>query len=88
MRLPGAALLVGLWPSEEAVLHDDRLRTAVGADYYTSSLREAVEERLDALHQAELASGAATEPAERAPTSDAAERVGSISPGQPAAASP
>jgi predicted PurR-regulated permease PerM len=37
-------LLVGFWPEGEAVLHDDRLRAALGADYYISSLREAVEQ--------------------------------------------
>ncbi len=81
MRLPTQKLMIGLWPSEEAVLHDDRLRAAVGADYYTSSLREAVEACLDALHQAEIAAGEAAEPGE--PASAVA-----ISPGQPAAASP
>ena len=67
MRLPTQPLLIGLWPSEEAVLRDDRLRAAVGADHYTSSLREAVEACLDALHQAEIAAGSAAEPADRAP---------------------
>ncbi len=47
-RLPAARLLVGLWPAEQAILTDDRLRTAVGADVYTSSLREAVEACLEA----------------------------------------
>jgi hypothetical protein len=47
-RLPAARLLVGLWPTEQAVLTDDRLRTAVGADIYTSSLREAVDACLEA----------------------------------------
>ncbi len=93
MRLPTQPLLIGLWPSEEAVLHDDRLRAAVGADYYTSSLREAVEECLDALHQAETATGQATVPVEWAPGTDAAaERAPAVSPtedaGQPAPASP
>jgi len=36
-------VLVGLWPAGEEILHDDRLRAAVGADYYTSSLQVAVE---------------------------------------------
>jgi hypothetical protein len=71
LRLPNATLLVGLWPSEEALLRDDRLRTAVGADYYTSSLREAVEACLDALHVAEAASvtsrDAPTQPAAASP---------------------
>ena len=47
-RLPNARLLVGLWPAEQAILTDDRLRAAVGADIYTSSLREAVEACLEA----------------------------------------
>ena len=34
------------------VLHDDRLRTAVGADYYTSSLYEAVEACLEVSQEA------------------------------------
>jgi predicted PurR-regulated permease PerM len=42
-RLPsGVPVLVGLWPEEDVVLHDERLRAAVDADYYTSSLHEAV----------------------------------------------
>jgi hypothetical protein len=44
---PHARLLVGLWPIEQEILIDDRLRSAVGADYYTSSLRETVEACLD-----------------------------------------
>ncbi|MFL5281057.1 MAG: AI-2E family transporter [Rhodopila sp.] len=47
-RLPRARLLVGLWPAEQQILTDDRLRAAVGADVYTSSLREAVEACLEA----------------------------------------
>ena len=42
-------VLVGFWPEDEAILHDDRLRAAVGADYYTSSLHEAVEQCLRVL---------------------------------------
>ena len=41
-RLPGAPVLVGLWPAEEAVLSDRQLQKTVGADHYVSSLREAV----------------------------------------------
>jgi hypothetical protein len=41
-RLPGIPVLVGLWPLEDAILKDQTLRREVGADYYTSSLREAV----------------------------------------------
>ncbi|HEY0793426.1 MAG TPA: AI-2E family transporter [Chthoniobacterales bacterium] len=51
-RLPNVAVLVGLWPNEGAMLSDVRLRTALGADYYTSSLREAVEACLDAARSA------------------------------------
>ena len=47
-RVPGAPILVGLWPEEEAVLHDDRLRAAVGADYYATTLRGAVNACLEA----------------------------------------
>ena len=47
-RLPAARLLVGLWPTEQAILTDDRLRAALGADLYTCSLGEAVEACLEA----------------------------------------
>jgi predicted PurR-regulated permease PerM len=57
-RLPAARLLVGLWPVEQAILTDDRLRAAVGADIYTSSLREAVEACLEAA-RAEIQPAAA-----------------------------
>jgi len=49
---PDVPVLVGLWPQGEAILHDERLRAAVGADYYTSSLREAVEACLEVAHKA------------------------------------
>jgi predicted PurR-regulated permease PerM len=39
-RYPATPILVGLWPAGRA--GEDRLRTAVGADLYTASLREAV----------------------------------------------
>ena len=42
-RLPGRPILVGLWPADDAVLGDERLRSAIGADEYTTSLRAAVE---------------------------------------------
>jgi hypothetical protein len=42
-RLPrDVPVLVGFWPEAEE-LHDERLRAAVGANYYTSSLNDAVE---------------------------------------------
>ena len=49
---PDVPVLVGLWPQGEAILHDERLRAAVGADYYTSSLHEAVEACLEIAHKA------------------------------------
>jgi predicted PurR-regulated permease PerM len=51
---PDALVLVGLWPAEEAILQDERLRAAVGADYYTSSLHEAVEACLEVARNAHL----------------------------------
>jgi hypothetical protein len=48
LRAPHTRLLVGLWPIEQEILINERLRSAVGADYYTSSLRETVEACLDA----------------------------------------
>ena len=42
-RLAEAPILVGLWPAEDAILQDRELRQTVGADYYVSTLREAVE---------------------------------------------
>jgi predicted PurR-regulated permease PerM len=41
-RFPGLPLLVGIWPSEDPIRVDARLRAVVGADFYASSLREAV----------------------------------------------
>jgi hypothetical protein len=51
---PDVSVLVGLWPQGEAILHDERLRAAVGADYYTSSLHEAVEACLEVAHKADV----------------------------------
>ena len=51
---PDVPVLVGLWPDREEILHDERLRAAVGADYYTSSLHEAVEACLEAAHKASV----------------------------------
>src|SRR5271165_1225777 len=50
-RLPGVPVLVGLWPAEDTVLKDERLRSAVGADYYASSLRDAVNACLEAAQK-------------------------------------
>ncbi len=51
---PDVPVLVGLWPDREEILHDDRLRAAVGADYYASSLHEAVAACLDVAHKASV----------------------------------
>ena len=42
-RLPRRPILVGLWPAEDAVLKEDRVRAVIGADHYTSSLKAAVD---------------------------------------------
>ena len=56
-RLSAAALLIGLWPQEDVILRDVRLRAALGADYYTSSLREAVEACMEAARGAATGNG-------------------------------
>jgi len=55
-KLPGVPILVGLWPSEDDALKSDRVRAVIGADYYSTSLREAVNDCVEAAHKA---SGAA-----------------------------
>ncbi len=51
-RLPGARLLVGLWPAQDPILRDHALRQAVGADDYVSTLEEAVQACLAAAQPA------------------------------------
>jgi len=42
-RLPrGAPVLVGLWPMEDAALKDPNTQQMIRADYFVSSLQEAV----------------------------------------------
>ena len=50
--LPTPYFSVGLWPQGEAVLHDRDLRRLIGAQYYVTTLREAVEACLSAAHEA------------------------------------
>ena len=50
-RIPGIPILVGLWPSEDVVLKDDRVRAVIGADYFTTSLREALDTCVEVAHQ-------------------------------------
>ena len=49
-RLPDVPLLVGLWPAQDPMLKDSRLRQLLGADYYVSTLREAMEACLAEAH--------------------------------------
>jgi predicted PurR-regulated permease PerM len=59
-RLPtGTPILVGLWPAEDKVLHDHALQGLVGADYYTTSLGEAVEICVRVAHQQAAEAGSA-----------------------------
>ena len=47
LRAPGVVVLVGFWQADDGVLLDERLRTAVGADRYVTSLRECVQACLE-----------------------------------------
>ena len=59
-RLPaGTPILVGLWQTEDEVLHDDALQSLVGADHYTTSLREAVETCVRIAHEPSAEAGSA-----------------------------
>jgi predicted PurR-regulated permease PerM len=42
-RAPGRSIVVGLWPAEDDVIKDRKIQGVLGADYYVTSLREAVE---------------------------------------------
>jgi hypothetical protein len=60
-RLPtGTPILVGLWRADDEVLHDDGLQSLVGADHYTTSLREAVETCVRVAHEAGSAASGPT----------------------------
>ena len=41
-QAPDATVLVGVWQADQALLEDERLRAAVGADQYVTTLRDAV----------------------------------------------
>jgi hypothetical protein len=45
-------LLVGLWPSDDAQLRDDRLKGAIGADYFVGSLAATINACADTAHHA------------------------------------
>ncbi len=63
-RAPGAPILVGLWQADANLLEDERLRAAVGADHYVTTLRDAVNACLAAVQAASEAAqiGAAPVP--------------------------
>jgi hypothetical protein len=71
-RLPKAPILVGLWPAEEAVLRDRQVQAALGADLYTTSLREAVNACLEAARRASGAASAGERTPLRPATPEAA----------------
>jgi hypothetical protein len=61
-RLPqGTPILVGLWQTEDEVLQDHALQSLVGADHYTTSLREAVETCVRLAHEPAAEAGAASD---------------------------
>jgi len=68
-HVPNAPILVGLWPADDPILKTESLRTAVGADYYVSSLRDGVVCCLKAATTGAAESGArgstATSPADK-----------------------
>jgi hypothetical protein len=51
-KLPDAPILVGLWPSDDEALKEPRVRAIIGADYYSTSLHEAVQSCIDASRNA------------------------------------
>ena len=52
-RLPrGTPILVGLWPLEDSALSDREVQRSIGADYFTSSLAEAVTDCVEAARKA------------------------------------
>ena len=65
-HIPGVRILVGLWPAEDSATDDEHIRSAVGADDYASSLREAVDACVEAAHAA-----AGTQPQQRPDTTGA-----------------
>ncbi|RYB03612.1 AI-2E family transporter [Lichenibacterium ramalinae] len=64
-RIPGAQILIGLWPSEGMDLDNERIRNVVAADIYAASLREAVDACVQAAHD-----DAGTVPGQRPDASD------------------
>jgi predicted PurR-regulated permease PerM len=61
-RIPHAPILVGLWPAEDAILTDEARRTALGADHYVVTLRQAVVACLKAATGQDVENGAVKSP--------------------------
>jgi len=64
-RVPGVTVLVGLWQADKVTLADERLRAAVGADHYVTTLRDAVEAcvaNAEAARQAAAVAGPVADP--------------------------
>ena len=57
-RLPDVSILVGLWPSEDDALRDDRVRAVIGADYNSTSLHDTVNSCVEATRKADHGAGA------------------------------
>jgi AI-2E family transporter len=59
-RLPGVSIVIGFWADDDAFLRNQAARREVGADYYVSSLQEALNACIEvASKAAETAPGAA-----------------------------
>jgi hypothetical protein len=54
-RVGDARLLVALWPSDHPVMSDQKVRAALSADEYVTSLRDAVNACLKAAQEAAAA---------------------------------
>jgi predicted PurR-regulated permease PerM len=76
-RLKKAPILVGLWPAEDQILKDEKMRAVLGADYFVSSLRQAVISCLEAAasESGAVAERAAPETAAEKPKESAVERA-------------
>jgi hypothetical protein len=53
-RLPGATIVVGLWPDGDPILEDHDRQKAMGADHYVTSLRDAITVCLKTAQQASV----------------------------------
>jgi hypothetical protein len=58
-KLPSTVILVGLWPADEKLLKDEGTKAAVGADCYTTSLRESVNACVEAASNLKAPASAA-----------------------------